>query len=90
MSELAKILISVFTPLLTAIVGILIKVVHSLYKEKQKNKQLVELCNYSMGAVDTILDDNVKMQPELRATLKKASRKYHKLDIVKEKKEEDE
>lgn len=89
MSELSKILISVFSSLLTAIVGILIKVIRDLYKEKKKNKQLVELCNYSMGAVDTILDENVKMCPELRSTLRKASRKYHKLDIVKERSEDE-
>ena len=89
MTELAKILISIFTPIFTALVGVIVKLIKDYYTEKKKNKQLVELINYSMGAVDTILDESVKMQPELRATLKKASRKYHKLDIVKVPKEEE-
>ncbi len=92
MNNLDTALISVLTPLISALAGLLIWFikklkVNSREKEEQQNKlkASTELLNYTMGVVDTILNKDVKLQPNLKKELKIISDRYHSMDLIKEK-----
>ena len=92
MNNLDTALISVLTPLISALAGLLIKKkkklkVSSKEKEEQQNKlkASTELLNYTMGVVDTILNKDVKLQPNFKKELKLISDRYHSMDLIKEK-----
>lgn len=52
-------------------------------KEEEENKTLKELCNYAFGTIDMIIQDEIKVTPEIRGAMRKASARYHRLDRAK-------
>ena len=90
MTNLDTVLISVLTPLLSAIVGLIVWFIKRIkHYAKQKEEllkryaQLSELINYIAGIVDIIINDQVELKPDLKNELKVASEKYHTLDLIK-------
>jgi len=77
-------LITVFGGVIATLVGFLIKNVKDKKELKKRDAQLKELCNYAFGTIDMIIQDEVKVTPEVRGAMKKVSKRYHKLDLVKE------
>ena len=90
MTNLDTVLISVLTPLLSAIVGLIAWFIARIkHYAKQKDEllkryaQLSELINYIAGIIDIIINDQVELKPDLKNELKVASEKYHTLDLIK-------
>ena len=90
MTNLDTILISVLTPLLSAIVGLIVWFIARIkHYAKQKDEllkryaQLSELINYIAGIMDIIINDQVEIKPDLKQQLKVASEKYQTLDLIK-------
>ena len=90
MTNLDTVLISVLTPLLSAIVGLIVWFIARIkHYAKQKDEllkryaQLSELINYIAGIMDIIINDQVELKPDLKNELRIASEKYHTLDLIK-------
>ena len=90
MTNLDTVLISVLTPLLSAIVGLIVWFIARIkHYAKQKDEllkryaQLSELINYIAGIMDIIISEQVELKPDLKQQLKVASEKYHTLDLIK-------
>ena len=75
----------------TSIILSLLGFVYKRYKEKCKRiddlmnraDKIKEVSNYIMGSVDVLLEESVKIEPDIKKALKQASERYHKLDIDK-------
>ena len=87
---MTNVLISVLTPLLSAIVGLIVWFIARIkHYAKQKDDllkryaQLSELINYIAGIIDVIINEQVEIKPDLKNELKVASEKYHTLDLIK-------
>ena len=87
---MTNVLISVLTPLLRAIVGLIVWFIARIkHYAKQKDDllkryaQLSELINYIAGIIDVIINEQVEIKPDLKNELKIASEKYHTLDLIK-------
>lgn len=92
MTNWTSIVLEITTPIIGLLIGILTLFINKLKKaakekEEQHNKLKVstELLNYTMGVVDTILNKEVKLQPNFKKELKIISDKYHTMDLTKEK-----
>ena len=91
MTNLDTVLISVLTPLLSAIVGLIVWFINRIkHYAKQKEEllkryaQLSELINYIAGIMDIIIiNEQVEIKPDLKNELRIASEKYHTLDLIK-------
>lgn len=90
MTNLDTVLISVLTPLLSAIVGLIVWFINRIkHYAKQKEEllkryaQLSELINYIAGIMDIIINEQVEIKPDLKNEIKIASEKYHTLDLIK-------
>ena len=87
---MTNILISILTPLLSAIVGLIVWFISRIkHYAKQKDEllkryaQLSELINYIAGIIDIIINEQVELKPDIKNELKIASEKYHTLDLIK-------
>lgn len=90
MTNLDTVLVSTLTPLLSAIVGLIVWFIARIkHYAKQKDEllkryaQLSELINYIAGIIDIIINEQVEIKPDLKNELKIASEKYHTLDLIK-------
>lgn len=93
MTNWTTIVLEITTPIIGLLIGILTWFINKLKrttKEKEEQKQKLinnnELLNYSMGIIDTILNKEVKLQPNFKKELKKISNRYHSMDLIKENK----
>lgn len=93
MANWTSIVLEITTPIIGLLIGILTWFINKLKKtakekEQQQNKlkENNELLNYSMGVIDTILNKEVKLQPNFKKELKIISDRYHVMDLNKENK----
>ena len=91
MTNWTSIVLEITTPIITVLIGLLtwfIKKLKTSSKEKEeqqnKLKANTELLNYAMGIIDTILNNEVKLQPNFKKELRKISKRYHIMDLIKE------
>lgn len=91
MTNWTSIVLEITTPIITILIGLLTWFINKLKKsskekEEQQNKLKAnnELLNYAMGMIDTILNNEVKLQPNLKKELRKISKRYHIMDLIKE------
>ena len=91
MTNWTSIVLEITTPIITTLIGLLTWFINRLKKsakekEEQQNKLKAnnELLNYAMGIIDTILNNEVKLQPNLKKELRKISKRYHIMDLIKE------
>lgn len=91
MTNWTSIVLEITTPIITILIGLLTWFINRFKKsakekEEQQNKLKAnnELLNYAMGMIDTILNNEVKLQPNLKKELRKISKRYHIMDLIKE------
>lgn len=84
MKEVWITIITVLGGIISTLVGFLIKNIKEKRTLKKRDAQLKELCNYAFGNIDMIIQDEIKVTPEVRGAMKRVSKRYHKLDLVKE------
>ena len=91
MTNWTSIVLEITTPIITILIGLVGWFINKLKKnskekEEQQNKLKAnnELLNYAMGMIDTILNNEVKLQPNLKKELRKISKRYHIMDLIKE------
>lgn len=80
-------LITVAGGIITTLITFLVRKYKENKKLQERENMLKELCNYAFGQIDMIIQDSIKVEPEVRQAMIKASKKYHSLDLVKEVKE---
>lgn len=91
MTNWTSIVLEITTPIIGLLIGILTLFINKLKKtakekeeQQSKLKANSELLNYTMGVLDTILNKEVKLQPNFKKELKLISDRYHTMDLTKE------
>ena len=95
--DTTKIILTVISTIVAGMVPLCTYLIAKLKKKDKKieetelrNEQYKEMINYGYGLIDMINQESIKVEPEIREAMRKASRRYHRLDLVKDKKQNEE
>lgn len=84
MTEIWITVVTFLATIITALITFLVKAYKEKKELKRRDAMLKELCNYAFGTIDMIIQDEIKVTPEVRGAMKRVSERYHALDLVKD------